>query len=453
MYMNKWIKNRITVITITFMCILGAMGCNKSKESAGIESTEIESANINAIYIAEQDDTMYVSSPDGLNMRESPSTDSKKIRGLPTFAKVTVLEKNDIDVVIDNINSQWFKVQFENDTGWVFGGYLSKDKYKPVLKADSKLLLGDWETNETYRQFRDDGTYDSGWKEDRDNIWSGKWSLKGETLYETMNGGSSEENGITFIDDTHIRIQYGEGELTYRRAGDYNYFGALCCSGAEAEIRAAIKNGADINGKDRNGRTPLMHALDNSNTDAIQVLLKSGASVDTTKNGRVALSYAAMHADSKKVPTVLTVIINAGANVNEEDGEDVTPLMSVANNIDAMKVLINAGADINLHNKKGVTALMWAASYPNIDTLNALINEGSDVNAANNDGKTVLMYAASGERYESHANVVKALLDAGADITARDNTGKSALDYNRDYGWTDTRTILKDAAEKAGIME
>ncbi len=103
----------------------------------------------------------------------------------------------------------------------------------------------------------------------------------------------------------------------------------MCCSGSEAEIQDAIKAGADINGKDRNGKTPLQHAVDNSNIDVILALLKLGASIDPPDNRKTALIYAATHANRKKLSAVLKALINAGADVNEvaDDYSDTSALI------------------------------------------------------------------------------------------------------------------------------
>lgn len=88
---------------------------------------------------------------------------------------------------------------------------------------------------------------------------------------------------------------------------------ALQSDNAPAEIDKLIKNGADVNAKDKDGGTPLMLAsLGSLNSDAVKALIK------------------------------------AGANVNAKNNEGFTPLMLAAiYNPDALKILIKAGADVN----------------------------------------------------------------------------------------------------------
>jgi hypothetical protein len=70
---------------------------------------------------------MYVMAGDGLNLRSEPSVRSRIICALPFLTKVIIIDKDDNFVIIDGIKSQWYKVNIENNTGWLFGGYLSKN--------------------------------------------------------------------------------------------------------------------------------------------------------------------------------------------------------------------------------------------------------------------------------------------------------------------------------------
>ena len=58
------------------------------------------------------------------NLRESPSSSSKLILKIPQKQPVSILEFGSI-TTIGNDKGLWTKVIYENQTGWVFGGYLS----------------------------------------------------------------------------------------------------------------------------------------------------------------------------------------------------------------------------------------------------------------------------------------------------------------------------------------
>ena len=125
-------------------------------------------------------------------------------------------------------------------------------------------------------------------------------------------------------------------------------------SGTAADVRKAIKKGANVNVRDCGGVTPLMQAAwKNTDIDVLKVLLEAGADVNAqTKDGWTALMWAAR------------------GNANP----------------DVLKLLLNAGADINARNNNGDTALMCAArDNTTIDVLKVLLYAGTNVNARDND--------------------------------------------------------------------
>jgi len=78
---------------------------------------------------------MYTTAVDGVNLRVEPTLQSRVIRVLPFLTKVWILVKSEDFVTIDGITSQWFKIYSKNNNiGWVFAGYLSKDIELPKIK-------------------------------------------------------------------------------------------------------------------------------------------------------------------------------------------------------------------------------------------------------------------------------------------------------------------------------
>ncbi len=104
-------------------------------------------------------------------------------------------------------------------------------------------------------------------------------------------------------------------------------------------VETALAGGVDVNARDANGITPLMHAArgkgpkiaDPAPTDhpeVIELLVKHGAEVDAkTDSGFVALFWAARYGHDK-----------------------------------VAKALIELGADVNAKDKDGMTAMRWATT-------------------------------------------------------------------------------------------
>ncbi len=80
--------------------------------------------------------------------------------------------------------------------------------------------------------------------------------------------------------------------------------------GDEEVARQALKDGAQINTRDRNGKTALILAAENGHLPVVQLLLDKGASINTKSyNGKTALSAAASQGHEQ----VVKALVKAGS--------------------------------------------------------------------------------------------------------------------------------------------
>ncbi|WP_299452244.1 SH3 domain-containing protein [uncultured Microscilla sp.] len=78
----------------------------------------------------------YVFAPNGLILRQSPNTSTKKIAKLPYGTKVKYLAGvPSKQIIVDNLKGGMAKVSYQGKTGYVFEGYLSKFA-APVKNAE-----------------------------------------------------------------------------------------------------------------------------------------------------------------------------------------------------------------------------------------------------------------------------------------------------------------------------
>ncbi|MDE2762315.1 MAG: ankyrin repeat domain-containing protein [Gemmatimonadota bacterium] len=172
------------------------------------------------------------------------------------------------------------------------------------------------------------------------------------------------------------------------------------------------------------GSTPLHLAAGWTGDPAvITVLLEAGADV----NARNRHHYTPLHyaARDNSEPGVIAALAAAGAEVNAwatgslpHTEWDVTPLHEAARNGSAAiaAALLDAGADANAVAAGGRTPLHRAAAEnANPAVIAELVSRGADVNARLPGGRTPLHEAAAGNR---NPEILTALLDAGAEVNA-----------------------------------
>ena len=94
-------------------------------------------------------------------------------------------------------------------------------------------------------------------------------------------------------------------------------FVELCMRGTLQEMEDAIKAGADVNARHRDGVTTLMLAAYNRNPEVTIALIEAGADIDAKdENGWTALMRAALMNSN---PEIIIALIKNGANVKLKD--------------------------------------------------------------------------------------------------------------------------------------
>lgn len=255
---------------------------------------------------------------------------------------------------------------------------------------------------------------------------------------------------------------------------------AAAASGSRAVISWLVENGAEVDARDALGRTPLHAATENP--DAANALLMLGADrgaldLDGTPADPAACGHwntpsFFMSADAEVVkgcidmgadvhavrerwplgywgggltplhsasawtrdPSVIPVLVEAGADVDARDDRDFAPLHAAARtneNAEVIRALLSVGAEPDAwatgfsvdYGWEATPLLEAAQSNGNPEVIAALIGGGADASALGWQGETVLHRAARG----GSAEVVSFLLGAGADVHAVQGGGSTPL--------------------------
>ena len=152
----------------------------------------------------------------------------------------------------------------------------------------------------------------------------------------------------------------------------------IALESGHAEIaKHLIGQGADINLKDKNKASPLHNAAYLGNLEIADLLLKKGAASLNEGNfrGQTPLHFAC----ERGHPEVVTLLLDAGADIEARDMLGRTPLMTTAisKNMEVVKALMKKGADINASLKRGpatYTTLSVVAMYGFKDLVDLLID-------------------------------------------------------------------------------
>jgi len=240
-------------------------------------------------------------------------------------------------------------------------------------------------------------------------------------------------------------------EPTTAKAHDISIHKAATLGNIEA-VKQHLAAGADVNAKDKYGRTPLHTAVDGDYKELIELLIAEGADVNANSKIGTPLHSAAFWGQKE----IAELLIAEGADVNAKDvtgetpldgavfngfnqtvallrehggktGEELNALIDAAEegNIEAVKQHLAAGMDVNAKDDFfGRTPLQEATWRGHKEIVELLIAKGADVNAKKKNGATPLHEAAAFD----HKEIVELLIANGADVNAKDDEGRMPLD-------------------------
>lgn len=79
---------------------------------------------------------------DMVNLRTAPTTSSKVVTTLPIGSKMIILEANDSTTVINGIESNWYKIEVNQKTGWLWGGFIATYAFGSEKDSSIKFVIG-----------------------------------------------------------------------------------------------------------------------------------------------------------------------------------------------------------------------------------------------------------------------------------------------------------------------
>jgi len=177
-------------------------------------------------------------------------------------------------------------------------------------------------------------------------------------------------------------------------------------------MKVLLNYKADLEIEDFRGQTTIFHAARFPKSDgsdgsdgssALSLLIKKGANMDAKdKKGKTALHVAAEKGDIPVMKLLLdsSLPIKKGANINAKDNEGETALCVAAEkgDIPVMELLMDSGADIEIGDNLGETPIFHVKKQSG--ALRLLIKKGAKINAKNKNGQTALRVAQCKKEFE-----------------------------------------------------
>ena len=182
-------------------------------------------------------------------------------------------------------------------------------------------------------------------------------------------------------------------------------------------VQILLQNNADPNKKcilDGVDYSPLNIACLNLNIGIVHLLLKYGASVNTTDNydsfynrcpymdndwykNQYTLLYINCCFDNGN-ETIIQLLLNYGENIDTQmecNGYTALHIACENNNINVVKLLLKNNANLNIQNENGDTPLHIATKLTHLDIAKMLLKAGARTDIQDNDGYTSIEYASS----------------------------------------------------------
>jgi ankyrin repeat protein len=198
----------------------------------------------------------------------------------------------------------------------------------------------------------------------------------------------------------------------------YSGLFAAAADGIARKVEKLVASGADPDGRDGHGRTPLMVAAYLGHHGVMRALASSGAD----------------------------------PNAKDEQSYDVVTIAAVADDLSTLEVALSIGGDpTNITSPYDGTALIAAAHLGHAEIVRTLAGAGAPLDHVNNLGWTALIEAiVLGNGGASHTYTVEILLDAGANPHLPNRNGVTPISLAQARGFDAIVTLLEKAGAYGG---
>ncbi|KAL6904188.1 ankyrin repeat-containing domain protein [Trichoderma evansii] len=237
------------------------------------------------------------------------------------------------------------------------------------------------------------------------------------------------------------------------KPGPEPFVSALCQAASIGDIQQIagfLNQGANINGRNEDGKTALQCAILKDREEASRFLLASGANVYGAKRHDKHLPPLFLAASVGSLNTA-RMLIEKGASIDEkyDSGESYFVTVVSSGNLEGIRFLLKQGCSAKTDDISGQAVIVRAVEKKNTKLVELLLEFGANVTSTDSAGRSLLTVALDKKDYEMAELLLK--LDANPnDITIYGNplladeishrrikTAKLLLDWGADANMTD----------------
>ncbi|KAK2029661.1 ankyrin [Colletotrichum zoysiae] len=212
-----------------------------------------------------------------------------------------------------------------------------------------------------------------------------------------------------------------------------------------------LSHGADINHRDKRGRTPVFEVINTSNDNVHRKFLDKQPDLTITDySGQTPLFE--LNPKLSRYALIAKLIVGAGVDVAQRNNKGqtflhvaaTTPFVVSDDFLAFVQLVFEQGFDVNARDNTGRTPLLEAAKALNEKLVALLIQHSADLNAADDHGWTPLSTAIASGGLPSTI----LLLENGADPAKPGPNGEGLVDMAVRLGRDELIEPLKTAMEK-----
>jgi ankyrin repeat protein len=194
----------------------------------------------------------------------------------------------------------------------------------------------------------------------------------------------------------------------------------------EAIVKMFLEKGVNVEAKDAKGLTPLAHAVLKNNALLVKLLVEHGANTDDLYLNDLDLQRDLKSGVHKAIaagnPKLVRLLLALSVDVEERDTQGQTPLLhAVRRNREAIvKMFLEKGVNVEAEDADGLTPLAHAVLKNNEILVKSLLEKGAKIDVLRSIGaKRDLQGPINDAIDKENENVVRLLLVMGVDIEER----------------------------------